>query len=86
MLIKFSVENFLSFADKQTLDLTAIKTLKERLIENTFSVNEEKLLKTSINSLSSKTGEKTKPIKLKTPIKGITAILASKLKGVKLLK
>lgn len=48
MLIKFSVENFLSFADKQTLDLTAIKTLKERLIENTFSVNEEKLLKSAV--------------------------------------
>lgn len=48
MLIRFSVENFLSFASKQTLDLTAVSTCKERLEENTFDSGSESLLKSVV--------------------------------------
>lgn len=48
MLTRFSVENFLSFKSKQTLDLTAVNTCKERLSENTFSINGEKLLRSVV--------------------------------------
>ena len=48
MFIRFSVENFLSFAAKQTLDLTAVSTCKERLEENTFDFGNESLLKSAV--------------------------------------
>lgn len=48
MLIRFSVENFLSFATKQTLDLTTVSTCKERLEENTFDFCNESLLKSVV--------------------------------------
>lgn len=48
MLLRFSVENFLSFASKQTLDLTAVSTCKERLEENTFHICGETLLKSIV--------------------------------------
>lgn len=47
MLIRFSVENFLSFCDRQTLDLTAARTCKERREENTFPIGgKDSLLRT----------------------------------------
>lgn len=48
MLIRFSVGNFLSFSEKQTLDMTAVKTCKERLEENTFECCDETLLKSAV--------------------------------------
>lgn len=48
MIIRFSIENFLSFAAKQTLDLTAVSTCKERLEENTFEFDNESLLKSAV--------------------------------------
>ena len=48
MLLRFSVENFLSFASKQTLDFTAVGTCKERLKENTFNICGETLLKSIV--------------------------------------
>jgi len=49
MLIRFSVENFLSFKDRQTLDMTAVPTCKERQEDNTFDLDSEsKLLKTVV--------------------------------------
>ena len=48
MIIRFSIENFLSFAAKQTLDLTAVGTCKERLEENTFEFDNESLLKSAV--------------------------------------
>lgn len=48
MLLKFTVQNFLSIKDSQTLDLTAIKTYKERLNENTFSENGIQVLKSVV--------------------------------------
>ncbi len=48
MLIRFSVGNCLSFAEKQTLDMTAVKTCKERLEENTFKCCDETLLKSAV--------------------------------------
>ena len=48
MLIRFSVNNFLSFAEKQTLDLTAVNTCKERLDDNCFSVCGKTLLKSAV--------------------------------------
>ena len=41
MLIRFTVENFLSFRDRQTLDLMAVRTCKERKDENTFPISEK---------------------------------------------
>ena len=47
MLIRFSVENYLSFRERQTLDLTATRTCKERREENTFQVSsKDSLLRT----------------------------------------
>ena len=47
MLIRFSVENYLSFRDRQTLDLTAARTCKERRDENTFPLGgKDSLLRT----------------------------------------
>lgn len=46
MLINFSVGNFLSFKEKQTLFLTAVKTCKHRLEENTFGADKENFLRT----------------------------------------
>jgi len=48
MIIRFSVENFLSFSTKQTLDLTAVSTCKERLEDNTFAFCNESLLKSVV--------------------------------------
>lgn len=48
MLIRFSVENFLSFKDRQTLDMSAVPSCKERMSENTFELNGETLLKTLV--------------------------------------
>ncbi len=48
MLISFSVENFLSFKTKQTLDLTVVPTCKERLEENAFKFGNEYLLKSAV--------------------------------------
>lgn len=48
MLIRFSVENFLSFLGKETLDLTAVNTCKERSAENTFEKGGETLLKSVV--------------------------------------
>ncbi len=48
MLIRFSVENFLSFKSRQTLDLRAVNTCKERLEENTFDIGSESLLKSAV--------------------------------------
>ena len=36
MLIRFSLENFLSFRDRQSLDMMAVRTCKERREENAF--------------------------------------------------
>jgi len=48
MLIRFSVENFLSFQKEQTLNLTAVSTCKERIEDNVFSVSGKKLLKSAV--------------------------------------
>lgn len=45
MIIKFSIENVLSIKDRQTLDLSSVKTCKERSLENTFCDNGLTLLK-----------------------------------------
>lgn len=45
MLIRFSVQNFLSMRDRQTLDFGAVKTCKERMDENTFETGGQRLLK-----------------------------------------
>jgi len=45
MLIRFSVQNFLSIRDRQTLDFTAVKTCKERMDDNTFEAGGQRLLK-----------------------------------------
>ena len=39
MLIRFSVENFLSIKERQTLDMSAVSSCKERNEENTFHNN-----------------------------------------------
>lgn len=44
MIIRFSVENYLSFNERQTLDLTAVKTCKERRDENTFAIDKDNAL------------------------------------------
>lgn len=36
MFIRFSLENFMSFKDRQSLDMMAVRTCKERREENTF--------------------------------------------------
>jgi AAA15 family ATPase/GTPase len=41
MIVSFSVENFLSFKDKQTLSFVATRTCKEREKENTFAINKK---------------------------------------------
>ena len=48
MLIRFSVKNFLSFKEKETLDMTAMGTCKERVEENSFEVAGKKLLKSTV--------------------------------------
>lgn len=48
MLMRFSVENYLSFKEKQTLDLTVVPSCKERLEENTFQQGSESLLKSLV--------------------------------------
>lgn len=47
MLIRFSVENFLSYKDRQTLDMTAVKTCKDYDDDNTFISDSYRLLKSS---------------------------------------
>ncbi len=48
MFIRFSVENFLSFRDRQSLDLMAVRTCKERREENSFSLDgKDRLLRSS---------------------------------------
>lgn len=44
MFIRFSVENFLSFRDRQTLDMMAVRTCKERREENTFPLDNKDCL------------------------------------------
>ncbi|MBQ6011393.1 MAG: ATP-binding protein [Kiritimatiellae bacterium] len=39
MFIRFSLENFLSFRERQTLDMMAVRTCKERREENTFPLD-----------------------------------------------
>ena len=47
MLIRFSLENFLSFRERQTLDMLAVRTCKERREENTFPLDgKDALLRT----------------------------------------
>lgn len=41
MFIRFSLENFLSFRERQTLDMMAVRTCKERLGENTFQFDKK---------------------------------------------
>lgn len=48
MLVSFSVENFLSFKDRQTLDMTAVATCKERQLLNVFKANTKPLLKSAV--------------------------------------
>ena len=48
MFIRFSVKNFLSFKEKETLDMTAMGTCKERVEENSFEVAGKKLLKSTV--------------------------------------
>ena len=47
MLIYFSVGNFLSFYERQTLKMTAAPSCKERLTENTHDVQKRRLLLSS---------------------------------------
>lgn len=44
MIVRFSVENYLSFNERQTLDLSAVKTCKERRSENTFVIDKDSAL------------------------------------------
>ncbi len=48
MLLRFSVQNFLSFRDRQTLDLTAAKSCKERLENNTVESGSLRILKNAV--------------------------------------
>ena len=48
MLIRFSLENFLSFRERQTLDMMAVRTCKERRDENTIRYNDKDSLLRSI--------------------------------------
>lgn len=48
MLIRFSVENFLSYNGRQTLDMSAVKTCKDFDKDNTFEVNGTKLLNSAV--------------------------------------
>ena len=48
MLIRFSVENFLSYNERQTLDLSAVKSCKDFDKDNTFVTNGVKLLKSAV--------------------------------------
>ena len=48
MLIYFTVGNFLSFYEKQTLKMTAAPSCKERLSENTHDVQKRRLLLSSV--------------------------------------
>ncbi len=47
MLIRFSIENFLSYKERQTLDLRIVKTCKEHGEDNTFVVGDTGLLKSA---------------------------------------
>ena len=47
MLLRFSVENFRSYSDRQTLDLTATTSCHEMEKDNTFIINGERLLKSA---------------------------------------
>ena len=44
MLVRFSVENYLSFREKQTIDFMAVRTCKERRDENTFAIGKDDAL------------------------------------------
>jgi uncharacterized protein len=48
MLIRFSIDNVLSYKDEQTLDLRAVKTCKEHTDDNTFFYNHNQLLKSAV--------------------------------------
>ena len=48
MLIRFSVENFRSFKSCQTLDLTAVKTCKEWVNENTVETAQGRILRSAV--------------------------------------
>ncbi len=48
MLIRFSIENFLSYKERQTLDLRTVKTCKEHPEDNTFVVGDTGLLKSAV--------------------------------------
>ena len=48
MLVRFSVENFRSIKDRQTLYLSAVKTCKEWIAENTAEENGLRLLRTAV--------------------------------------
>ncbi|MFA7230415.1 MAG: ATP-binding protein [Victivallaceae bacterium] len=48
MLIRFSVENFLSYKERQTLDLRTVKTCKEHAEDNTFVFGDIGLLKSAV--------------------------------------
>ena len=48
MLIRFSVKNFLSFSDRQTLDMTAVNTCKERSVDNCVDFCGKTLLKSVV--------------------------------------
>ena len=48
MLVRFSVENFRSIRDRQTLYLSAVKTCKEWIAENTAEENGLRLLRSAV--------------------------------------
>jgi AAA15 family ATPase/GTPase len=48
MLLKFSVENYLSFKDLSTLSMIGVKSFKEHLDINTFEVDKIRVLKTAV--------------------------------------
>lgn len=48
MLLKFSVENYLSFKDLSTLSMIGVKSFKEHLDTNTFEVDKIRVLKTAV--------------------------------------
>ena len=48
MLIRFSVENFLSYKERQTLDLRTVKTCKEHVENNTFTWGDAGFLKSAV--------------------------------------
>ena len=48
MFIRFSLENFLSFRERQTLDMMAVRTCKERRDENTFPMSDKDRLLSSV--------------------------------------